>query len=118
MNSLIDRDFDVNDISQPIEKGHEATVSKFSHAVAIAMLVFILAVVFAVVWMEGVDHTLQTDVTDLESQISQLEEQHRSLRARLAIQGMPEDLVRRAIIEGVTFERIDAPDILLVGGEG
>jgi hypothetical protein len=26
--------------------------------------------------MKGVDHTLQTDVTDLESQISQLEEQH------------------------------------------
>lgn len=118
MNSLIDRDFDINEISEAKRVTVRRTVSKISHAVTIAMLVFIMAVIFAVVWKEGVDRTLKTSISDVEKEITTLEEQHRVLRAHLSMQGMPEDLVHRAIQQGVRFEQIDASNVMLVGGEG
>jgi|GEM_PF-406841 len=117
MNSMVDRDFDITDFANPSTlKASHAKATKIGHVVAIAMLVFIMVAIFTVVWEVGVNRALQTRKVELENQIANLEEQHRLLRARLSIQGMPEELVRQAIQENLDFQRIDARNVVYLSG--
>lgn len=113
MQQSVEYDYQVPEVRVERERLPE-TVKKCGHAVVIAMLVFLMTVIFLVVWQEGVTRSLETKKQQLQSEIADLEMQHRVYRAAIATERMPESLVRHAMDGDMQFMQIPSSSLILV----
>jgi cell division protein FtsL len=82
----------------------------------IGMIVFIMSVIFCIVWEAAVARSLELQKQSLQTTIRELDEQKRDLRATIAREQMPEEVVRLAMQDDVRFVAIDPKQAIRVGG--